>query len=203
MLEKLLVDDHRQNTFVLRGEEKIIDPDSSLIVSEYRDGKWQQYSPISLFNNDMNKISASTQVNKPVAIKTMKSSDAYKQRYQAVAKDSLAKPEYSYGRSSTTASTITKSTAYSAPATSGCMIDKTSADTLWAVASNHAKSWGTNVFGAMVAIYQTNPNAFINHNIKKLKSDSNTLCQVLNQIQEILTFILSLLALLDILTINI
>ena len=36
--------------------------------------------------------------------------------------------------------------------------------------------------------------------IKKLKSDSNTLCQVLNQIQEILTFILSLLALLDILT---
>lgn len=36
--------------------------------------------------------------------------------------------------------------------------------------------------------------------IKKLKSDANTLCQVLNQIQEILTFILSLLALLDILT---
>ena len=36
--------------------------------------------------------------------------------------------------------------------------------------------------------------------IKKLKSDANTLCQVLNQIQEILTFILSILALLDILT---
>jgi len=176
VLEKLLVDDHKENTFILHGEEKIIDPNSSLIVSEYRDGKWQQYSPVSLFDGDVNKVSANLQDNQPVAIKTMKSSDTYKQNYQAVAKENQAKPEYDYQPSTSAASNELSSPAVQVQIPLDCMINKTSTDTLWTLASNNAKAWGTNVFGAMVAIYQTNPSAFINQNIKKLKADSQLAC---------------------------
>ncbi|MCL1142084.1 FimV/HubP family polar landmark protein [Shewanella gaetbuli] len=153
VLEKLIVENHKQNTFILRGEERIMDPNSALIVSEYRDGKWQQYSPVRLFNRSAQFKSETadnyyTDGSQPVAIKTLKSSDEYKQRYQATA-------------------TINHT---------HCRINKTTQDTLWKVAADNATQWGTNVFGAMIAIYETNPQAFMGNNIQKLRADSPLDC---------------------------
>ncbi|UJF21996.1 hypothetical protein [Shewanella sp. OMA3-2] len=172
VLEKLIVDDHKQNTFILRGEEKIIDPNSSLIVSEYRNGKWQQYSPVSLFKDSVGHHTASHQADKPVAIKTMKSSTAYKQRNQIVS----AKSDSRSPPSVTNSSTNNRYSSSADASQSGCTINKSVEDTLWKLGTSHAKSWGTNVFGAMIAIYETNPDAFINHNIQKLKADSTLNC---------------------------
>lgn len=186
VLEKLIVDDHKQNTFILRGEEKIIDPNSSLIVSEYRDGKWQQYSPVSLFKDNVDLRSASQQADKPVAIKTMKSSNTYIQRYQAEAAGTQAQSDYSAKAVAVSAS----SAAYqSLPANDSqyrCVINQIAGDTLWNLGLSNAKQWGTNVFGAMIAIYETNPDAFIDHNIQKLKADSKLNCpsgEILAQFQ--------------------
>ncbi|WP_434930681.1 FimV/HubP family polar landmark protein [Shewanella sp. HL-SH5] len=178
VLEKLIVDDHKQNTFILRGEEKIIDPNSSLIVSEYRNGKWQQYSPVSLFKGDLGKQTASHQADKPVAIKTMKSSTAYKQRHQNVVAQPQAKPESRYSSSiaSTSSSTSNRYSSSADASQSDCIINKSVEDTLWKLGISNAKQWGTNVFGAMIAIYETNPDAFINNNIQKLKADSKLNC---------------------------
>ncbi|WP_434939734.1 FimV/HubP family polar landmark protein [Shewanella sp. HL-SH8] len=178
VLEKLIVDDHKQNTFILRGEEKIIDPNSSLIVSEYRSGKWQQYSPVSLFKGDLGKQTASHQADKPVAIKTMKSSTAYKQRHQNVVAQPQAKPESRYSSSiaSTSSSTSNRYSSSADASQSDCIINKSVEDTLWKLGISNAKQWGTNVFGAMIAIYETNPDAFIDHNIQKLKADSKLNC---------------------------
>lgn len=188
VLEKLIVDDHKQNTFILRGEEKIIDPNSSLIVSEYRSGKWQQYSPVSLFKGDLGKQTASHQADKPVAIKTMKSSTAYKQRHQNVVAQPQAKPESRYSSSiaSTSSSTSNRYSSSADASQSDCIINKSVEDTLWNLGLSNAKQWGTNVFGAMIAIYETNPDAFIDHNIQKLKADSKLNCpsgEILAQFQ--------------------
>ncbi|QIR13354.1 FimV/HubP family polar landmark protein [Shewanella aestuarii] len=188
VLEKLLVDDHKQNTFILRGQEKIIDPNSTLIVSEFREGKWQQYSPVTLFNKKFTVQNDGTQASMPVAIKTLKSSPAYKQRYQATAKEAANQPSYSSSQSyfDDKASNHPKNQTYP-QANYACAINKSSEDTLWTVASNHAKKWGTNVFGAMLAIYEANPQAFVKNNIQKLKSDSQLNCpteDVLAQYQD-------------------
>ena len=46
VLEKLEVEQRDRDVFVLSGTEKIRDQDAALIVSEYRNAKWLQYSPI-------------------------------------------------------------------------------------------------------------------------------------------------------------
>lgn len=178
VLEKLIVDDHKQNTFILRGEEKIIDPNSSLIVSEYRNGKWQQYSPVSLFKGGLEPQTASHQAAKPVAIKTMKSSNAYKQRHQNVATQPQVKSDsrYSPAIANSSASTDNRYSSLAATSQSDCTINKSVEDTLWKLGTSNAKQWGTNVFGAMIAIYEANPDAFVDRNIQKLMASSKLSC---------------------------
>lgn len=172
VLEKLFVDDHRQNTFILRGEEKIIDPNSSLIVSEYRNGKWQQYSPVPLFTAETATLAASDRKVKPKAIKTMKSPESEKSSYQITRTDSAS-------------ATATKPKKVSQPVVAAssesalgetCVVSRIAEDTLWKISSNYAKQWGTNVFGGMLALYDANPDAFVNGDIQKLKADTVLTC---------------------------
>ncbi|WP_351088550.1 FimV/HubP family polar landmark protein [Shewanella sp. S1-49-MNA-CIBAN-0167] len=156
VLEKLTVERRDGDVFVLNGAEKIHDPDAALIVSESRNAKWLQYSPVSLFSQAI--VQSQYQ---PVAIKTMKSS--------------LALP--------TSIPTPTSSKSIALPpvaptqkAMDQCQITQLADDSLWKIAVRYRKQWNSNIYGAMLALYQTNPSAFHQNNISQLQLGSSLRC---------------------------
>ncbi|WP_394129322.1 FimV/HubP family polar landmark protein [Shewanella maritima] len=57
-----------------------------------------------------------------------------------------------------------------------CIVLRDTGDTLWSIASKNSKQWGTNVFGAMLAIYEANPRAFTRGDITRLMADRRLTC---------------------------
>ncbi|HBF48636.1 MAG TPA: hypothetical protein DDW91_20255 [Shewanella frigidimarina] len=57
-----------------------------------------------------------------------------------------------------------------------CVMDKFPQDTLWRVADRYYRQWQISVYGAMLAIYEANPDAFANGKIYLLMSDSRLQC---------------------------
>lgn len=57
-----------------------------------------------------------------------------------------------------------------------CVLNNQPEETLWHIASRYEKQWKTNIYGAMVAIYNKNVNKFFEKNIEKLITGSILLC---------------------------
>ncbi|GGP41513.1 FimV/HubP family polar landmark protein [Shewanella saliphila] len=162
VLEKLDVERQGNDVFLLNGKEQLRDPDAALIVSEFRNAKWQQYSPVPLFSPVLQVSN-----HHPVAIKKMKL------------------PSSSIPASTTTATTtntvsrVVDSTpvlAQTQELLEGCNILKQPDDSLWKIAVRYRKQWNSNIYGAMLALYESNPQAFYQGNISMLQLDSSLRC---------------------------
>ena len=165
VLEKLSVERRDHDVFVLSGTEKIRDQDASLIVSEYLNTKWLQYSPVPLFS----RVVALSE-NQPVAIKTMKSPSA----------ELLTSTVEPTNHNTSAASVL--------PNINDCKVIELPDDTLWKVATRHHKQWGANIYGAMLALYYTNPSAFSRGRIRFLKQGHSLNCpseDMLSQYQSV------------------
>lgn len=57
-----------------------------------------------------------------------------------------------------------------------CLLNYQRGETLWRIGNRYAPQWHTNVYGAMLAIYESNPNAFAKQKIAALRSDANLSC---------------------------
>ncbi|AZG71824.1 FimV/HubP family polar landmark protein [Shewanella livingstonensis] len=156
VLEKLTVEQSNSDVFVLSGTEKIRDPDAALIVSEYRNAKWLQYSPVPLFTQ-----AVAQSRYQPVAIKTMKSA--------ATLSTSIPTP---INRKPISPVNMAPTQAV----LSNCKIIHLPDDSLWKIAVRYRKQWNSNIYGAMLALYQTNPSAFYQHKISLLQLDSILSC---------------------------
>jgi FimV-like protein len=156
VLEKLTVERRDGDVFVLNGAEKIHDPDAALVVSEYRNAKWLQYSPVSIFSQAIVQNQ-----HQPVAIKTMKSPSAL---------------PTSIPKSINTKTIASPQDALMQKRVDQCQITLLADDTLWKIAVRYRKQWNTNLYGAMLALYQTNPSAFHQNNISLLKVGSSLRC---------------------------
>jgi FimV-like protein len=156
VLEKLTVKRRDGDVFVLSGAEKIHDPDAALIVSEYRNAKWLQYSPVSIFSQAIVQDQY-----QPVAIKTMKSSSALPTSIpKSINSKAIASPQ----------------DAPMQEKVDQCQITLLADDTLWKIAGRHHTQWNSNLYGAMLALYQTNPSAFYQNNISQLRLGSSLRC---------------------------
>jgi FimV-like protein len=156
VLEKLEVEQRDRDVFVLSGTEKIRDKDAALIVSEYRNAKWLQYSPVPLFSQAI--VQSQYQ---PVAIKTMKSA--------SVLPTSMLTPI------SRKASVIPQ-VVTTQKNLNDCQINQLPNDTLWKIAVRYRKQWNSNIYGAMLALYQTNPSAFYQDKISLLQLGHSLSC---------------------------
>ncbi|MGK0408621.1 MAG: FimV-like protein [Shewanella psychromarinicola] len=156
VLEKLTVERRDGDVFVLNGAEKIHDPDAALVVSEYRNAKWLQYSPVSIFSQAIVQDQY-----QPVAIKTMKSPSAL---------------PTSIPKSINTKAIASPQDAPMQKRVDQCQITLLADDTLWEIAVRYRKQWNSNLYGAMLALYQTNPSAFHQNNISLLKVGSSLRC---------------------------
>jgi FimV-like protein len=156
VLEKLAVERRDGDVFVLNGAEKIHDPDAALIVSEYLNAKWLQYSPVSIFSQAI--VQSQYQ---PVAIKTMKSPAALStSNPKSINSKAIASPQ----------------DAAMQKRVDQCQITLLADDTLWKIAVRYSKQWNSNIYGAMLALYQTNPSAFHQNKISQLRLGSSLRC---------------------------
>lgn len=156
VLEKLEVEQRDRDVFVLSGTEKIRDQDAALIVSEYRNAKWLQYSPVPLFSQAI--VQSQYQ---PVAIKTMKSASALSTSMPTtISRKAIAIPQVT-----TTQKNL-----------NNCQINQLPNDTLWKIAVRYRKQWNSNIYGAMLALYQTNPSAFYQDKISLLQLGNSLRC---------------------------
>jgi FimV-like protein len=57
-----------------------------------------------------------------------------------------------------------------------CTLPYTQGETLWRIASHYALSWQINVYGAMLAIYNTNPKAFADEDVQGLMKGAVLIC---------------------------
>lgn len=161
VLEKLDVERQGNDVFILSGKEQLRDPDSALIVSEYRNAKWQQYSPVPLFNQVL-----PTSNHQPVAIKKMKlpTSSSSVQQVAEITRVVAKAPVL----------------AATQELLEGCNILKQQDDSLWKIAVRYRKQWGSNIYGAMLALYEANPQAFYQNKISMLQLDSSLRCPPAN-----------------------
>ncbi|MBR9729076.1 FimV/HubP family polar landmark protein [Shewanella intestini] len=144
VLEKLEVISNRGGRLELQGKESFRDPNAVLIVSERRQGKWQQYKPVPVFDPPVISVNN----KQPIGVKTMKTGAKSKAYVQADLTSSVE----------------------------GCHVIRAEGDTLWRIAAKNEQHWGTNTFGAMLAIYYANPRAFKGNYIKRLRADSQLTC---------------------------
>ena len=156
VLEKLDVERRDNDVFLLTGTEKVRDQDAALIVSEFRNAKWLQYSPVALFSQTVAQSK-----HQPVAIKTMKSSATL----------STLKPTPISHQTS-----VTPQVATTQRNLSDCQVNHLASDTLWKIAVRYRKQWNSNIYGAMLALYETNPSAFYQDKISQLKVGSALRC---------------------------
>jgi FimV-like protein len=168
VLEKLDVERQYNDVFVLSGTQQIRDPDAALIVSEYRNAKWLQYSPVSIFSQAI--VQSQYQ---PVAIKTMKSSSALPTSIPT----SISSKVITSPQDAPTETLLNQ-----------CQIAKLPDDTLWKIAGRNSKQWNANIYGAMLALYQTNPSAFSQGKISLLQSGRSLRCpsaEILSRYQNV------------------
>lgn len=57
-----------------------------------------------------------------------------------------------------------------------CMLSRTPKETLWSIASRYKAQWKTDVFSAMLAIFQSNPTKFNNGHINQLIDGVQLVC---------------------------
>ncbi|GGB62896.1 hypothetical protein K8B83_04140 [Shewanella inventionis] len=174
VLEKLDVERQGSDVFTLSGKEQLRDPDAALIVSEYRNAKWQQYSPVPLFN-PVSPISD----HQPVAIKKMKSPASSPIVAQAApAKVAVQTTPINASVPTTTTKVVAQTPMLAATQEllEGCNILKQPNDSLWKIAVRYRKQWGSNIYGAMLALYEANPQAFYQNKISMLQMESSLRC---------------------------
>ena len=64
-----------------------------------------------------------------------------------------------------------------APSTEGaCIISRDNNETLWKIANRYKEKWNTNIYGAILAIFETNIGAFSNKRIHLLRKDVPLSC---------------------------
>ncbi|NKF52332.1 LysM peptidoglycan-binding domain-containing protein [Shewanella sp. WXL01] len=189
ILEKLEVLTSTGTRIALKGKEPIQDPNATLIVSEYRHSKWQQYKPVPVFddNDFYNKSKAvakkTMKATKPKPVVTAQAKPQPKPQAEPQAKsksetlvaDSSKKPAK---RTYSSQPVVVASTgaAMSDDNLAGCEVLRDDGDTLWRIAAKNQRVWNTNTFGAMLAIHDANPQAFKRGEIAHLRADVELEC---------------------------
>lgn len=157
--EERLVASPLNNFMVLvTGIDDVVDSDAVLVVKEHRVNRWREVAVLKLFTgNPVESPPHSAYVNpKPSSV-------------------SVNKKTYA-GVTGISSELIVKTSPVSARLKKNCTVDFDGSETLWRIGLRESEAWGVNAYGAMLAIYESNPHAFYKAKINGLKSDALLQC---------------------------
>ncbi|MFC1520205.1 FimV/HubP family polar landmark protein [Pseudomonadota bacterium] len=148
------------------GVDDVSDPNAKLIVSEYKGNSWQQYAVLSVFDAPYIKPNGRSDIKIDAA--------------KALKKVPLAATTAEKDPIIVTASNNSNNS-------QACMVERNNTETLWGIASRYATSWNTHVYGAMLALYEANPQAFSQQKIHLIKQDVPLRCPTKVQLNQYIT----------------
>lgn len=141
----------------VEGVDDVVDKDAVLIVKEYRVNRWHPVKVLSLFNTNMPQTEMAN-------LYTV--SDSLAASEPKLAKDL---DENNSGVRVSGADVIVSRL-------DDCQITFDGKETLWRIANRQAKRWGISPYGAMLAIFERNPDAFNQQSIHGLKAKAKLEC---------------------------
>ncbi|MCL1050052.1 hypothetical protein L2755_10500 [Shewanella abyssi] len=154
--EERLVSSPLTNFLVLvTGVDDVVDSEAVLVVKEHKINRWREVTVLSLFGDNPVKSLPTTAYAEPAPLPAKVDEKA-----NSGAKELLS----------------ARTAAIAANLEDNCRIDFNGTETLWRIGVRQSKVWGINTYGAMLAIYEANPEAFKNNNINGLKSDASLGC---------------------------
>ncbi|QYJ86494.1 hypothetical protein K0I73_01680 [Shewanella mesophila] len=142
--ERLMVSPINSFMLLLDGVEDVTDADAMLIVKEYQINQWQEVKRMRLFDG--------VAVTKPI-VKPLSNKD--KSVNLAKSKSVVAAQPILGGKL----------------VEANCQLNYDGQQTLWRIASVYAKEWHLSTYGAVLAIFDANPNAFSKGKINNLRAD--------------------------------
>ncbi|WP_285163464.1 FimV/HubP family polar landmark protein [Shewanella goraebulensis] len=185
VVEELMVQSISGYMLFAIGVDDVRDPNAKLIVNEYKGNSWRQYAVLSVFDAPFIKVTDKTEVKidsrhqlKKVA--PIPNTGGKAQQTTAVEKT----PNSSSVSASSASSTLSTQTLSTPIVNEGCTIERDRSDTLWRIASRYHKQWQTNVYGAMLAIYDANPKAFSKQKIHLIRQDVTLMCPSQSQLNQ-------------------
>ena len=156
--------------FMLRvsGINEVTDKKAVLVVKEYRVNRWYQVKVISLFNEDMPESAMDRHYTADRLTPTKQGT----QVSDAVLADNKLAVALGWREESSTAKQVNTTAAIAET----CLLAFNGRESLWRVANREASTWGISPYGAMLAIFETNPKAFNQQSIHGLKADARLVC---------------------------
>jgi len=171
--ERLMVKPINNFMLLLTGVDDVIDPSARLIVKEHRLNRWQLVKIFPLFSDEQisKGLSDTAFSHKPKAIKTMTKQQAEIKSDVGV-NTPMAKPTSATLPAAQTShgSTVANLTE------DNCVLEYYANQTLWRIGTQHSQEWGIGTYGAIIAIFEANPNAFNKGEISGLRADVTLLC---------------------------
>ena len=164
---------HSINDYLLQviGTQVVTDPKATLLVLQLKEGQWLMLDELSIFDSpySLNKTDFAHPVAPASALQRQSIQNVASSKTKVVNQPPVSKTEVSSNNQPTSPQMMPK-------VPDNCVIKKSSTDTLWKIASRYAEAWNTNVYGAMLAIFEANMLAFSNQRIHILKAEATLVC---------------------------
>ncbi|GIU23876.1 hypothetical protein L2719_04870 [Shewanella schlegeliana] len=147
------------------GVDDVVDKEAVLIVKEYRVNRWHQVKVLSLFNAnipqaEMDAQNTASHLSISTALKPSEPLAANKGGVRVSGANVLVSR------------------------LDDCQIEFDGKETLWRVANRQSKRWGISPYGAMLAIFERNPDAFNRRSIHGLKSEAKLECPSMTTLEK-------------------
>lgn len=205
-LEKLMVQPINNYLLMVTGTENVTDKNAQLVIKKYRRNTWYTYLELALFSAPLSKNSANLARSPAItqsmdSVKAQAAQNAASSVTALVNNNRTARDEQTKKTKQEVAvvladepqatniqiketkgekiqETAPTDAAAVVPAQSKgiCVLPYTQGETLWRIASHYALSWQINVYGAMLAIYNTNPKAFADEDVQGLMKGAVLIC---------------------------
>jgi FimV-like protein len=204
--EQLMVRPINNYLLMVTGTEEVTDKQAKLIVQRYRRGNWNTYLELPLFDSPHSEKSATLVQSKaisqsladvkaqaaqnPASSVSRFASNSGKDVKAKTSKAQVADTQVKVKTASSDNSAAQKSEASteSQPQSAQgiCHLPYESGQTLWRIANHYAPSWRVNIYGAMLAIYNSNPQAFAGGDIQRLMVDAELICPTRTELSQYL-----------------
>lgn len=190
--EKLMAQQLNRFLILLTGVEDVTDPKARLLVREYHVDRWYEVKSLPVFGADKTpepKLNPNAAVNTTQTVKPVLGSTAKIANIDAES-TVMAPVATAHINTTNTASSVREQSALmDAPpildvkpsesttlASEECVLNYAANETLWRIAKRYAAEWELNMYGAMLAIYDSNPKAFAKNKINALKKNVTLYC---------------------------
>lgn len=191
--EKLMVQPINHYLLMLTGTENVTDKTAQLVVKKYHRNTWHTVIKLPVFDapqsdNSAQLVQSQAMVQSLANVKAQAAQNAASSVTALVDSNHRAKQAPST-QVAAPAPQAAKTEAQTAPSSEPiassreaanpkaiCTLPYTHGDSLWRIASHYAPSWQVNVYGAMLAIYNTNPKAFAGGDIQGLMQGARLIC---------------------------